>query len=148
MKKDGKIVNHLKPVETKNPVQIEMAQWIDEYDPLPISGGWGYSKDDAVIIETNDPGIGISLEYDFLEHRTMIELAEFSPHVCDVMSYQRIKQRVCIIDNIHYDIIESEVTVKWRNDDTVTTYHVEGWFNVEKLFETYSKITEENKDVN
>lgn len=126
--------------------KFTMSYFLDEYDPLPISGGWGYSKDDAVVIETEDSSIGVPLEYDFLEHRTMLELSQASPRLCDIEDYQRLKQSVRIIDDIHYDVIEAQVTVKWKDEDTSTTYKVEGWFNVEMLFNGYSKLLEKKQD--
>jgi hypothetical protein len=44
---------------------------------LPISGGWGYTKEDAVIINKPNDGMpfnGISLEYTFSKYRTYLEL--------------------------------------------------------------------------
>ncbi len=48
---------------------------------LPINGGWGYSQEDAVVIDMNDPIVdknipfnGIDLEYVFAKHRTYLEL--------------------------------------------------------------------------
>ncbi len=48
---------------------------------LPIKGGWGYSKDDAVIIDSNDASInksevfnGIKYEYKFIEKRLFEEM--------------------------------------------------------------------------
>lgn len=44
---------------------------------LPVSGGWGYSKDSAVVIEkpNNEKSFnGVALEYEFAKHRTFLEL--------------------------------------------------------------------------
>ncbi len=50
------------------------------YD-LPIRGGWGYSREDAVIIDSNDPAAQnyplfdyVSMEYTFVEKRLYEEL--------------------------------------------------------------------------
>ena len=138
--------NTLIPLKVNIPARIEMAEWLEDYAPLPISGGWGYSADDAVIIETDDTGIAIPLEYDFLEHRTMIELAlNYEPR-CDIIAYRPLKQSVHIISDKHYDRIEGEVTVRWDGDDSDTVYHVEAWYNVDKLFEGYSALLEDSED--
>ena len=53
---------------------------------LPISGGWGYTQEDSVIINKDDPSViqsmpfdGIGLEYFFIEHRIYEELITFRP---------------------------------------------------------------------
>ena len=45
----------------------------------PISGGWGYTQEDAVVIETEDGSKGVPLEYKFLEYRTYEEMIIFQP---------------------------------------------------------------------
>src|SRR4051794_33003520 len=53
---------------------------------IPIGGGWGYTLEDAVIIDKNDPGVpkgipfdGVGLEYVFVEKRIYEELIIFRP---------------------------------------------------------------------
>jgi hypothetical protein len=53
---------------------------------LPISGGWGYSMDDACIINKFDPLVdpslpfnGVGLEYIFVEKRIYAEMITFRP---------------------------------------------------------------------
>ena len=53
---------------------------------IPIRGGWGYTLEDAVIIDKNDPIVskgspfdGVSLEYVFVEKRIYEELIIFRP---------------------------------------------------------------------
>ena len=53
---------------------------------LPISGGWGYSMDDCVIINKADPIVeqglpfdGVQIEYTFVEKRIYAELIVFRP---------------------------------------------------------------------
>ncbi len=55
-------------------------------DDLPVSGGWGYSKQDACIItddtEPADDGLahGLDFEFIFIEHRLIEELNAMSLH--------------------------------------------------------------------
>lgn len=51
---------------------------------LPIKGGWGYSKEDAIIIDKNDPAAvnwqpfnGVAMEYLIAEKRVFEELIIF-----------------------------------------------------------------------
>jgi hypothetical protein len=53
---------------------------------LPIHGGWGYSQEDACIIEKNDPLVdpslpfdGVGVEYVFIEKRIYEEMIIFRP---------------------------------------------------------------------
>ncbi len=53
-------------------------------DEMPIGGGWGYKKDEAVVIDKNDeivpsslPFNGVELEYTFIKYRTYLELITF-----------------------------------------------------------------------
>lgn len=53
---------------------------------LPISGGWGYANEDAVIINRNDPIVpkgapfnGVSIEYEFVKFRLYEEMIIFQP---------------------------------------------------------------------
>ena len=48
-------------------------------DEMPIRGAWGYTKDDAVIIDMNDPIVpqdipfnGVGLEYIFVRAKVLI----------------------------------------------------------------------------
>ena len=44
-----------------------------------ISGGWGYSQDEATIIQIDDTYKGIEMEYAFLQGRTYLEAIAFMP---------------------------------------------------------------------
>lgn len=45
----------------------------------PISGGWGYTEKDAVVLEIDNEGDGVNLEYKFLQYRTFEECIIFRP---------------------------------------------------------------------
>ena len=54
--------------------------------PLPIKGGWGYSRETACVIDKHDPSVdqnrpfnGVSYEYLFAEYRLYEELIVFKP---------------------------------------------------------------------
>ncbi len=53
---------------------------------FPIKGGWGYSQDECVIIDRNDPIVdksmpfdGISLEHKYIASRSVLELEDHQP---------------------------------------------------------------------
>ena len=68
-------------IATEKPVREVMFDIYHYLGELPISGGWGYTKEDALVIDMNDPIVdknvpfnGIGLEYTFAQHRTYLEL--------------------------------------------------------------------------
>ena len=86
---------------------------------LPISGGWGYDKNDAVIIDKNDPVVpkgvpfnGVGIEYIFVEKRIYEELIIFrvlgEPYA--EIRWDQIEQHLESHDGRHYDVLSYEVT--------------------------------------
>lgn len=87
---------------------------------LPIHGGWGYSKEDAVIIDKDDPIVppgrsfdGIGIEHVFVEKRIYEELIIFRPagwkHLG--IGWERIEQRLVVGDDDRkYDVLRFDVT--------------------------------------
>ena len=85
----------------------------------PISGGWGYTKEDACVIEKDDPLInpqmpfdGVSVEYVFVEKRIYEEMIIFRPKG---YAYSGIEWRLLSQSLIHdrgrvYDHLEFEIT--------------------------------------
>ena len=62
----------------ETPRQIIFENYKSLNGELPITGGWGYAKDDAVIIDKNDPVVpeglpfdGVDIEYIFVEKESM-----------------------------------------------------------------------------
>lgn len=65
--------NGIQKLETvKSPKQI-LSEDFPEHD-WPISGGWGYSMDDAVVIAADNEFSGVHMEYKFLEYRSYEEV--------------------------------------------------------------------------
>jgi len=106
---------HLHTVES--PKQI-----LDEDYPnhqWPISGGWGYTQDDACVIELDTEYDGVSFEQKFIEYRTYEELIVFRRKE-DRYSGIRVEkgnQALIVKDDRHYD----------RVDYTVTAFRDEDW---------------------
>ena len=77
----------LYPIKSKgSPKEILAADFKSLQDGLPIRGGWGYSQEDACIIEKNDPLVdpslpfdGVGVEYVFVEKRIYEEMIIFRP---------------------------------------------------------------------
>jgi hypothetical protein len=77
----------LQPIRTKDsPREILTADCKELGGGIPIRGGWGYTKEDACIIDKNDPIFdpsipfdGIRLETMFVEKRIYAEMITFRP---------------------------------------------------------------------
>lgn len=92
---------------------------------LPIRGGWGYSRDDAVVIDRNDPIVprrrpfdGVGLEYVFVEKRIYEELVIFRPHDdrYSGIQWHLLEQRLLHDGDKAYDVLTVEVTALHDRD--------------------------------
>jgi hypothetical protein len=86
---------------------------------LPIRGGWGYSRDDAVIIDKNDPTVdknapfnGVGIEYVFVEKRIYEELIIFQPedNCYSGIQWKRQLQELKHVEGRSYDVLTVNVT--------------------------------------
>jgi len=66
----------------------------------PISGGWGYTTTDAVVIELDNTEEGVALEYKFLEYRTYEELIIFQPKE-ERMAGIKLKTELQAVSNLN-----------------------------------------------
>jgi len=102
---------------------------------LPISGGWGYSKDACIIIDRDDPTVskempfdGISVEYIFIEKRIYKELIVFRPkgYQFSGIEWNLNEQRLESVKNRYLDFLSFKVTA-FPDDD---------WDYLKKAWET------------
>lgn len=86
---------------------------------LPISGGWGYTRDDACIIDEDDPivpkGIpfnGIAVEYSFVEKRIWEEMIIFRRPEDQYagIKWKLLRQHLSHVNGRAYDMLEFEIT--------------------------------------
>jgi len=85
---------------------------------MPIKGGWGYTLDDAVIIDKSDsvipemPFDGVGYEYVFVEKRIYEELIIFQPknERYSGIKWNLLKQKVINRNDRQYDVLTFEVT--------------------------------------
>jgi hypothetical protein len=107
---------HIDSDETPRQLFVEIYKSIPE---LPIRGGWGYSIDDAVIIDKNDPIVskglpfnGVSIEYIFVEKRIYCELIVFRPRndryagITWDLKLQTLRE----VNGKRYDVLTFDVT--------------------------------------
>lgn len=116
----------IKNLETGEPPR----EILDQHFPsikgkLPIKGGWGYSMQDACVIDKNDeivnpslPFDGVGYEYAFIEKRNYEELIIFRPEgeQFSGIQYHLIKQELIGNEDKYYDHLSIEVTAFHDND--------------------------------
>lgn len=91
-----------------------------------ISGGWGYSQDEATIIQIDNTDKGIEMEYAFLQGRTYLEAIAFMPeeqrfagiefektgqslfHDKDGKPYDVIKMKVIAFKESDYEFLKND----------------------------------------
>lgn len=86
---------------------------------IPIKGGWGYTLDDAVVIDKSDsvvpkgiPFDGVGLEYIFVEKRIYEELIIFRPENdrYSGIKWNLLEQKSTSHNEKKYDVLKFEVT--------------------------------------
>ena len=92
---------------------------------LPIIGGWGYSLEDCVIIDKNDPSVdqnipfdGIDIEYRFVEKRIYAELIVFREfgEAFSGITWDRKAQYLKGIEQKMFDVLDVTVTAFKERD--------------------------------
>ena len=85
----------------------------------PISGGWGYTKEDAVVLEVDNEGIGVDLECQFLQYRTYEETIVFRPRGRKLagLRFETLRQYLVAGENgKHYDCVTQRVHAFMERD--------------------------------
>jgi hypothetical protein len=74
------------PIKYNKPFREVLKDDFKSIPELPISGGWGYTIDEAIIIDKHDPIVstvlpfdGVGIEYAIVEKRLFEELIIFRP---------------------------------------------------------------------
>ena len=106
--------------QTKIPFDINPRQFIKDSfgHDLPIHGGWGYTKDDCVIIDKDDNIVsksisfnGIRIEKAFVEKRLYTELIVLAPmdYQFAGIEWKLLKQELSLSDGKAFDKLIYEV---------------------------------------
>lgn len=103
----------------ESPREILAADFKSLGAELHTRGGWGYTREDAVIIDKNDqvvpkgmPFDGVGHEYVFVEKRIYEELIIFRPKddCFSGIEWKLLEQNLVSHDARSYDILNFEVT--------------------------------------
>lgn len=120
---------------------------------LPIKGGWGYTREDAIIIDKNDPIVncglpfdGVAIEYIIVEKRIFEELIIFRPKDQQFagINHQLITQKLVIEENKAFDHLKIAVTAFKQDefekamgemtDEQMYHYEADYWFDITSFF--------------
>lgn len=118
---------------------------------VPVKGGWGYTIDDAIIIDMDDPMVpkdapfnGVGLEYELAKYRSVIEVAASGHFNADEMDdqfsieHERLKQRTFSQDGKQYDVLTFEVTARGR--EKAIQYTADYYFDITSFYGTGQPI--------
>jgi hypothetical protein len=108
------------------PIEINVSRIKTKVSPreglgknLPITGGWGYSKEDAVVINKNDSIVedeiefdGVAIEYVFVEKRVYLELivSKKRGHQFSGIEWKLLEQRLHMDEYGIFDVLTFDVT--------------------------------------
>ena len=109
---------------------------------IPISGGWGYTQEDCVIINKDDPSVnqsipfnGVALEYFFVEKRIYEELIIFREpgQTFNGIKWEMLEQELIHKNDRQYDHLR--FLIKGHTD--------KDWDYLNKIFEDNNKFIDD-----
>ena len=112
-------------IDSDKPPRETLAADIPWLEPLPIRGGWGYTREDACTIDRNDPLVdpaqpfdGIAIERAFVEARIHEEMVILPPEGerFEEIQWQLLEQRLVTHDWRRFDMLRYEITAFPEND--------------------------------
>jgi len=114
------------PISSKeSPREILSAHFESLREGLPIRGGWGYTKENACIIDKNDPIVdqalpfdGVSVEYIFVEKRIYEEMIIMRPpgEKFAGLRWGLLEQNLVPEDGRYFDRLDFEI-IAFRESD-------------------------------
>lgn len=119
----------------KSPKEILLACFKSLNGVLPIRGGWGYTQNDACIIDKNDPLVnaslpfdGVGIEYVFVEKRTYVEMIILRPEGEKFSGIQwKLQNQSTLFDaGRHFDRLIFDITAIGDDDWNTLKAEFEG----------------------
>ncbi len=144
----------IEPIKYHEPLRKVLNDVFKDAGDLPIRGGWGYSREEAIVIDKNDPVVapglpfdGVGIEYKIAELMAYLELIVFRK-ADDRYSGIETKvntQYLKSIEGKQYDVLVVDVTAFREKDFNVLK---EEWmdnegnpdFDVQKHLEKMEKF--------
>lgn len=130
------MLKRLCDIAFKDPVSLKK-MILDDFElDFPISGGYGYSMDDAIILKLDTENKSVSLEYEIVRWRLyeeMIVCRETDMKFSDI-SWNLLKQ-YCIEENgRHYDHLIFQVSGIQDGKEKYYTFKSHFWFDITSSF--------------
>jgi hypothetical protein len=133
---------------------IEQIIWDDGQIKLPVEGGWGYSKDDALVINKNHANVdqskqfnGVRIEKKYVRYRAWKELKLNENHYfsANEIKYNQKNQALIrgegdkLYDLLKYEICAEELFLNNKGEpniksDILLCYDTEYWFEISSFF--------------
>lgn len=119
--------NGIKKLQTRESARQILSEDFPRHE-WPISGGWGYTQEDAVVLEVDNEGDGVALEYKFLQYRSFEEGIIFRPKGYGLAGF-RFKMGIQALyekDGKSYDKITMTVSAYTEEDFEFLKNDIEG----------------------
>ncbi len=114
------------PVKHHPSLREVLASYTFPNEEMPIKGGWGYFKEDAIIIDKNDPMVpkgspfdGVGLEYILVEKRNVLEF--------DYLQDEKNTYRSIHWKTIHQELVQDEDRFFDKLTVEITALFFEAW---------------------
>ena len=125
--------NQIAAKHLTNPYTPILFKYYDPFHGLGTIGerNWGYSKEDAVIINADDDSKGGQMEFIFAEERSKMECL----HCYDLASYsrmQRVSQQIVHYGEKSYDVMTVKVHLQAPDDKGY--YITKCWFDITNAY--------------
>lgn len=118
-----------------NPHTPIIFKFFDPFHGLGSIGekNWGYSREDAVVINTDDDTKGFQMEYIFAEERSRMECIHCYNNACYV-KVKRISQKLIRQDGKCFDVLTFKVYLFTQGEKLKEYYQTECWFDITNFF--------------
>ncbi|TGY63910.1 hypothetical protein [Parabacteroides distasonis] len=119
--------NGIKQLQTRESARQILSEDFPKHT-WPISGGWGYTQEDAVVLEVDNEGDGVALEYKFLEYRSYEEGIIFRPkgYKLEGFRFKMGKQALYKKNGKSYDWVTMTVSAYTEEDFKLLKNDFEG----------------------
>jgi hypothetical protein len=114
------MIDEIEPIRIRSKESLKnvIAADFESLGELPIRGGWGYTRDDAIIIDKYDPISDTQIEILVTDKRTHAELVSSRPENdrYTLLHWNLLDQRLIHHKNRSYDRLTWDITVIPKND--------------------------------
>ena len=125
--------NRIAAKQLVNPFTPLLLKYYDPFHGLGTigEGNWGYSKEDAVVINANDDSKGVQMEFIFAEERSRMECIHCYDNAC-YGRIQRVSQELIHYGEKSFDVVTVKVNLlSHDNNKPITKFYItQFWFDI------------------